>query len=143
MEDAAMNLMTAFIGQIDSAMKISEVISNHSGDDEITPDALITGLVYRLMVNMSNEEIIQSIQRAKQILEGSSSEEDDDIYMEENYDKEIVFSRKVKKNNCNCEICSKARTCLLNFHTHECSDPLAEKYKNAIDHACEKHKLFI
>lgn len=143
MEDAAMNLMTAFIGQIDSAMKISEVISNHSGDDEITPDALITGLVYRLMVNMSNEEIIQSIERAKQILEGSSSEEDNDIYMEENYDKEIVFSRKVKKNNCNCKICSKARTCLLNYHTHECSDPLAEKYKNAIDHACEKHKLFI
>ena len=143
MENAAMNIMTAFIGQIQSAMKISEVISDHAGDEEITPDALISGLVYRLMVKMSNEEIIESIDKAKQIMEGSSSDEEDDMYIEEDENKDIIFSRKIKKIQCNCDICSKARVCLINYHNYECSDPLAEKYKDAIDHACEKHKLFI
>ena len=145
MDDAINNLMTVFIGQIDSAMKISEIITNHADEDEITPDSLITGLVYRLMVSMTNEEILESIEKGSKIMnEGSSSEdeegeEDDEI----KYDKKIIFSRKVKRNNCNCDICSKARACLINFHTHECSDPLADKFKNAINHACEKHKLFI
>ena len=143
MDDAINNLMTVFIGQIDSAMKISEIITNHSGEDEITPDSLITGLVYRLMVSMTNDEILESIEKGQNIMDGGSSSSDDEEYDERKYDKKIIFSRKVKRNNCDCDICSKARVCLLNFHTHECSDPLADKFKNAINHACEKHKLFI
>ena len=52
-------------------------------------------------------------------------------------------SRKVKAPRCNCEVCMKARLSLLNYQAYDCTDPLAEKFKKAIDSTCSKHKIFI
>jgi hypothetical protein len=154
MDDILEPIIKSFLGQMDSAMKVSATLSDHDGSEEITVDHLITGLVYRLMVPMTNEEIDSALESAKQImdrLEGSESEEDEGSYdtLEECYPDEqseaqpISFNRKVKTNLCNCTVCAKARVCLLNYANHDCSDPLADKFKKAIDTTCEKHKIYI
>jgi len=138
-------IIKSFLGQMDSAMKVSDILAKHEcpPSEEITVDHLITGLVYRLMVPMTNEEITESLDSAQQILnklEGSDSGESDEEDLEQN----ITFDyRKVKANNCNCSICMKARICLLNYEEHDCSDPLSDKFKNAITTTCEKHKIYI
>ena len=146
-------LIKSFLGQMDSAMKVSETLANHESSEEITVDHLITGLVYRLMVPMTNEEVDVALESAQQIIDTleESEEEEEEGESEESYDtleecypdESVVFNRKVKTNQCNCSVCSKARVCLLTYENHDCSDPLAEKFKKAIDNTCEKHKIFI
>ena len=50
-------LMVSFLGQMDSVMKVSNVISEHSDETELSPDSLISGLVYRLMTPMTDNEL--------------------------------------------------------------------------------------
>ena len=139
-------LIQVFLSQIESAIKISEVLADHnSPNKEITPDQIIGGLVYRLMVPMNNEEMTQSLTSAKQIidkLDETDSEESDEDYdeIQECYPTE---SRRVKHPQCNCDICSKVRICFLNYKNHESTDPLADKFRNAINHTCEQHKLIL
>ena len=146
-DDALEPIIKCFIGQMDSAMRVSDILSKHESpaSEEITVDHLITGLVYRLMIPMSDEEVDQSLDAAQQILNrlddtdsGSSDDEDYEV------DQNVTFgSRKVKTNNCNCDICMKARVCLLNYENHDCGDPLADKFKKAITMTCTKHKIYI
>ena len=153
MDDILEPIIKAFLGQMDSAMKVSATLSDHEGSDEITVDHLITGLVYRLMVPMTNDEIDLALESAQQImdrLEGSESEGEESYdTLEECYSDEqsggqpISFNRKVKTNHCNCTVCAKARVCLLTYENHDCSDHLAEKFKKAIDNTCNKHKIYI
>tara|TARA_Y100000287_G_C14156725_1_gene322574 strand:- start:257 stop:718 length:462 start_codon:yes stop_codon:yes gene_type:complete len=144
----ALPLIQAFLAQMSSAMKVSEILADHnSKDKEIRPDDIIGGLVYRLMVPMNSEEIESSMSSAKQIidkLDETDSEESEEEYdgVQECYSKE-VGPRKVKAPICNCDICSKVRISFLNYKNHECLDPLAERFKKAINHSCEQHKLFI
>ena len=58
-EKILISLMQVFIAQMDSALKISTIISEHSDEEEMSPDSIITGLVYRLMVSMDEEEMIR------------------------------------------------------------------------------------
>ena len=60
-------------------------------------------------------------------MDGSSSEEEDDMYIEEDENKDIIFSRKIKKIQCNCDICSKARVCLINYHNYESFRSISRK----------------
>ena len=154
MDDILEPIIKAFLGQMDSAMKVSATLSDHDGSEEITVDHLITGLVYRLMVPMTNEEVDVALESAQQIidtLEESDEEKEKEGESEESYDtleecypdESLVFNRKVKTNQCNCSVCSKARVCLLTYENHDCSDPLAEKFKKAIDNTCDKHKIYI
>ena len=139
-------IIKSFLGQMDSAMKVSETLADHASSEEITVDHIITGLVYRLMVPMSNEEVDSALESAQQILDklDESDSEEDELEQSTTLDENIDFgSRKVKPNNCNCSVCSKARVCLLNYHTFDCSDPLADKFKKAIQTTCEKHKIYI
>ena len=62
-------LIKSFLAQMDSAMKVSELISQHDGSEEITVDHLITGLVYRLMVPMTNEEVDTALETAQEIMD--------------------------------------------------------------------------
>ena len=138
---------------MDSAMKVSATLSDHDGSEEITVDHLITGLVYRLMVPMTNEEVDVALESAQQIIDTleESDEEEEEGESEESYDtleecypdESMVFNRKVKTNQCNCSVYAKARVCLLTYENHDCSDPLAEKFKKAIDNTCDKHKIYI
>ena len=147
MENTFESLIQVYLAQMDSAMKVSDLLAKHDNSDEITVDHIIGGLVFRLMTPMTNEELADSISAAKQIMEklddsdSCSDSEYDEI--EEIYENTDFGSRKVIKPVCNCSICSKLRVCLINYCNHECNDPLAQKFKDSIDHTCEKHKIYI
>jgi hypothetical protein len=149
MDELIEPVIKAYLSQISSAMKISEVLSQHANSEEIRVDDLIGGLVYRLMVPMSNEEIEDSLNHAEQILdnldETDSDEEQSNQYdlLSETYPNSTTITRKIQSPLCNCDICSKLRVCLLNYKNHECNDSLSQKFKDSIDSTCEKHKLYI
>ena len=147
MDTTVTNMITVYLAQIDSAMKISEVLAEHGNEEEISPDNLIIGLIYRLMVPMTDVEMKESMDKATHVMDGSSEEEDEeDEEEEEEYISKSVINkvaRKIQTNHCNCEICSKARVCLINYEKYEASDTLAEKFSNSIKHACSTHKLLL
>ena len=150
-------IMKTFLAQLDSSLKISKIISEHSGEGELSEDSIISGLVYRLMTPMENEEMTESFDNASGIYDkllygdscSDSDNDNDSDGCSDNDDnegeivpKELTL-RKVKTNNCNCEICIQARVCLINYKNHEPKDNLEMIYKNAIDSACKKGKLYI
>jgi hypothetical protein len=154
------DLLRIYLAQTDSALKISEIISKHSGDEGISPDAFVTGLIYRSMISMDDDEMKDSLQFADEVLtkETSSSDEDeeeqeeeeeydiiDETYdsMEHEYGDKVILSRKINKNTCNCDICAKARACLINYPTFEADGKLAQMFKDAIDNTMIIHKLNI
>ena len=147
MDNTFESLIQVYLAQVDSAMKVSDLLAKHDNSEEITVDHLIGGLVYRLMVPMTNEEVDTSIDVAKQIMEklddSDSCSESEYDEIDEIYESTDFGSRKVNKPVCNCEICSKLRVCLINYSTHECADPLAQRFKDSIDHTCEQHKIYI
>ena len=51
------SIVKAYFAQINSALKISEIVSSHGGEEELSPDSIIIGLIYRLMVPMTNENL--------------------------------------------------------------------------------------
>ena len=150
-DQSVTNIITAYIAQIDSAMKISEILAEHSGDEDISPDNLIIGLIYRLMVPMTDAEMKESMENASKVMDGDTSDEEDDSMDTETTNElhrtisgeKNKVERKIKANNCNCDICSKARVCLLNYPQYEASDELAQKFSDSIKHACSTHKLLI
>ena len=150
-EQSVTNIITAYIAQIDSAMKISEILAEHSGDEDISPDNLIIGLIYRLMVPMTDAEMKESMENASKVMDGDTSDEEDDSMDTETTNElhrtisgeKNKVERKIKSNNCNCDICSKARVCLLNYPQYEASDELAQKFSDSIKHTCSTHKLLI
>ncbi len=145
MDEQILPLLKSFLGQINSAMKVSELIANHASSDEITVDHLIIGLVYRLMVPMTNTEITEALESAEQLLDKLDNTDSDDEYdnVSECYDKIDFGYRKVIPPICNCSVCMKARINLLNYKNHDCSDPLSQKFKDAIETCCIKHKIVI
>ena len=145
-------LIQAYLSQVSSAMKVSDVLAKHDNSEEITPDHLIGGLVYRLMVSMTETELHESIDTAKEImdkLEQTDSEDSDYDELDECYNDQMIHThhtevpRKLKPPKCNCDICSHLRVCLLNYKDYECNDELAQRFKDSIDVACEKHKIYI
>ena len=150
-DQSVTNIITAYIAQIDSAMKISEILAEHSGDEDISPDNLIIGLIYRLMVPMTDAEMKESMENASKVMDGDTSDEEDDSMDTETTNElhrtisgeKNKVERKIKSNNCNCDICSKARVCLVNYPQYEASDELAQKFSDSIKHACSTHKLLI
>ena len=150
------SLMQVFIAQMDSALKISNIISEHSDEEDMSPDSIVTGLVYRLMITMNDKEMKESMDLAKSIMNDDDDDDEDyndeddegdeginEGYEEEEYEEEIKISRNIKKNTCNCNICARARACLINYPTYEASDQLAQKFKDAIDKTCGIHKINI
>lgn len=152
-----MDLMTAYLAQMDSAVRISKTLCDHyeEKDKELTGDDIICGLIYRLMIPMEQDEMDTSLGNAKEILsgdeeEGQDDEEQDDKQrgnldydeIEETYEKPEI-SRKIKTNSCECEVCSKVRECLINYKSYEPNDQLAQKFKDSIQETCEKYKIYI
>ena len=153
MEEALNNIIKVYVAQTHSAVKISEIICEHSDRDVMTGHDIICGLVYRLMVPMTEEEISEAMEKAEHILNGSDEESDTEDGINEDY--EIVQedtdkdgtqaggSCKIQSNHCNCDVCAKMRACLLNYHSFEPADPMAMKFKNSIQDTCEKHNIHI
>ena len=101
---------------------------------------------------MTDEEIQQSMENAENLINESDSEEDaEEHYLQDNefseYEEKLkngeIKSHKIVSNNCNCDICMEVRVCLLNYNNFECCDPLAQRFKDAINHTCEEHKVII
>ena len=139
------NIFKVVIANNISAMKISKILSEHS-ENILTTDYIVTGLIYRLMIKMTDDEMIQSMNEAETILYASSDEDDEDDEDDEkleSIDEDLDTKRKIKYNSCNCDICNKCRVCLLNFGEFIPTDHLSTIYKNSILETCEKHNLIL
>ena len=152
-DNAAMNIIKVYIAQMNSAMKISKIICEHEGTDELTGDHVISGLVYRLMNSMTDEDMMQSLEKADKLMNGGDSSDEDDE--DDEYDlseeeelNDLVYKapdvfRKIKTNTCQCDICSRVRECLEGYKTYETYDPMVTRFKDSIKETCEKHKIII
>ena len=165
LNDKVLNdIVKAFLAQTESAIKISKIVADHSEEKILDGDKIICGLVYRLMVPMTNEEIQSSLENAEDLMNSSDScseydSESDDLlednkkehYLQDDdfkdYEEKLkndeIKPHKIISNNCNCDICMKVRVCLLNYHQYECNDPLAQRFKDAIENTCNEHKVII
>ena len=140
-----MDLMAAYLAQMDSAVRISKTLCDHceEKDKELTGDDIICGLIYRLMVPMEQDEMDKSLGNAKEILSGEEDESETEYdEIEEIYEKPEI-SHKIKTNSCECGVCSKVRECLINYKSYEPNDQLAQKFKDSIQETCEKYKIYI
>ena len=144
MDNTIEAVMKSYLGLIGASLKISEIISEHDNEEELSSDSLITGLVYRLMVPMTDDELTEYMETAGEIMddinisaEGSSEEEEISDYIVSN------TSRNIKSPKCNCDICHKARLCLINYQGHEPKDRLAQIFKDSINKSCMKYKIII
>ena len=132
MDDIFDTVMTSFLAQMDSSLEISKIVSEHGNEKEISEDSIVCGLVYRLMNPMSDEELKESLERGKDIYEDvvndecETSDEEEEV---ERLDTEDLELRKVKYNNCNCDICMGVRISLLNYKNHEPKDNLEMSLK--------------
>ena len=149
-DNAAMNIIKVYIAQMNSAMKISKIICEHEGTDELTGDHVISGLVYRLMNSMTDEDMMQSLEKADKLMNGGDSSDSDDEYdlSEEEELHDLVYKapdvfRKIKTNTCQCDICSRVRECLQGYESYETYDPMVTRFKDSIKETCEKHKIII
>ena len=146
--ESQMQMVKILLANTSSALKISEIICKHSNTDILTGDHIICGLVYRLMIPMTDQEIEESLGFADDIMEGSSDEEEnydnDDIEIVDDNDS-IADRRngKVQVNECECDVCKKMRECMINFNTFTPKDELGDKFKNSIMTTCNTYNRFI
>ena len=137
--DNIIQLMEIFIAQIDSSMKISKIISEHLNEKELSGDSVIIGL----MTPMSQTEIDESIKKANDIINEEDSQSSDDELIEDEINIVNRTSRKLKKLTCNCDICIRARVCLINYHNYENQDQLSTKFNDAIKKTCNVNKIIL
>ena len=135
-------LIQVILANTTSAIKISKILCEHSENDIMKSDEIICGLIYRLMIPMSDEEITESMNEAEDIMcDGSTSEEDELEVVDDTED--LKIQRKIQANNCNCDICSQVRVCLLNFNDYIPKDELGDKFKKSIHETCLSHNKII
>ena len=140
-EKAEHVLIQVILANTSSAMKISKILCEHSNNNILKSDEIICGLIYRLMIPMTNDEITQSMNEAEDLMYQESSEDEEIEYINDSDD--LKFPNKIKTNNCNCEICSQVRVCLLNFNDYIPKDELGDKFKKSILETCQTHNKII
>ena len=139
------DMMKVYLAQMNSAVKISKILCEHSKEEkELSGDDIICGLVYRLMIPMKEEEIEECMNMAEDILcsDSEGEEEEEEEEEEEKYETPKI-SRKIKSNNCNCEVCSQVRVCLCNYESFQAGDQLCQRFKDSIQKTCLEHKIYI
>ena len=134
------NILLAVLANNISAMKISKILCEHSQNDILTTDMVVSGLIYRLMTPMTDDELKRSIDEAESVLYAESSEDEEEI---ETVDEPFNEKRTIKYNSCNCDICMQCRICLLNFNDFLPKDPLGDIVKNSICETCKKYNLLL
>jgi len=143
-----LSMIQVILANTSSAMKISNILCDHSDDKILKADEIICGLIYRLMIPMKDQEITESMNDAESLMYDEDEDEDEDED-DEDYDivddivDDIVKEKKIKCNHCNCEICSQVRVCLLNFNDYLPKDELGDKFKCSIIETCGKYNRFI
>ena len=155
-EKAQANLIQVILANTTSAMNISSILCEHSSDKILKSDEVICGLIYRLMIPMTDDEIRDSMSIAESLMYEESSDDDDDVDdvddvddddVDDDVDDDIVVdecqSRSIRTNNCNCDICSQVRVCLCNFKDYLPKDELGDKFKESILTTCLTHNKII
>jgi hypothetical protein len=148
-EKAQANLIQVILANTTSAMNISSILCEHSSDKILKSDEVICGLIYRLMIPMTDDEIRDSMSIAESLMYEESSDDDDDVddVDDDDVDDDIVVdecqSRSIRTNNCNCDICSQVRVCLCNFKDYLPKDELGDKFKESILTTCLTHNKII
>ena len=145
--NAQENIIKIILANTISAMDISTTLCDHSSDKILKSDEVICGLIYRLMVPMTDNEINTAMESADSLMYGESSDEEDineDIPQDEVIQEDLDnISRNIRTNNCNCDICSKVRVCLINFKDYVPIDEMGDKFKESIISTCHTHnKIF-
>jgi len=145
--NAQENIIKIILANTISAMDISTTLCDHSSDKILKSDEVICGLIYRLMVPMTDNEINTAMESADSLMYGESSDEEDineDISQDEVIQEDSDnISRNIRTNNCNCDICSKVRVCLINFKDYVPIDEMGDKFKESIISTCHTHnKIF-
>ena len=149
-DEAVHNIIKVYLAQMNSAIKISNIICEHSDEDDeniLSGDHIICGLIYRLMVPMTDEDMNESFNIADEILDGvnndsSESDESGDESGDE-LEKKSDLKRKLIMNECKCDVCSKCRECIGGYESYETYDPLVTRFKDSIKDTCEKHHIYI
>ena len=139
-----LTFIQVILANTSSAMKISNILCNHSDDKILKADEIICGLIYRLMIPMKDQEITESMNDAESLMyndEDGGDEDDEDDIVDDII--ELAKEKKIKCNHCNCEICSQVRVCLLNFNDYLPKDELGDKFKCSIIETCGKYNRFI
>ena len=148
--NAQENIIKIILANTISAMDISTTLCDHSSDNILKSDEVICGLIYRLMVPMTDNEINTAMESADSLMYGESSDEEeinedipqDEVVQEDPEDPDNI-SRNIRTNNCNCDICSKVRVCLINFKDYVPIDEMGDKFKESIISTCHTHnKIF-
>jgi len=152
-DEAIHNIIKVYLAQMDSAVHISKILCEHSEDDNniLTGDHIICGLIYRLMVPMTDDHMTESLNNADNILNGldeSGSDESDESDESGEEDNSLEHTepdkkRKLKMNDCSCDICSKCRECVTGYEAYETYDPMVTRFKDSIKETCEKHNIYI
>ena len=149
-DEAIYNMTKVYLAQIDSAMKISKILCEHSDEKELSGDHIICGLIYRLMVPMTDGEIIDSLDKADHLMNDTESceesDESDEEYRSSEEDFNIEISdkkRPLKMNNCSCDICVKCRECVSGYESYETYDPMVTRFKESIKITCDKYNIYI
>jgi hypothetical protein len=148
-DEAIYNMTKVYLAQIDSAMKISKILCEHSEEKELSGDHIICGLIYRLMVPMTDGEMLDSLDKADNLMNDTESDEDSDEEgyesdEEENFNIEISDKkRSLKINNCSCDICVKCRECISEYESYETYDPMVTRFKDSIKFTCDKYGIYI
>ena len=140
------NIIKVYLAQMDSAVHISKILCEHSDDNDLTGDHIICGLIYRLMVPMTDDHMTESLTNADNILNGLDESESDEEELEDNSLEETTNcdkKRKLKMNRCSCEVCSKCRECIAGYEAYETYDPMVTRFKDSIKETCVKHNIFI
>ena len=147
MEEAIYNMTKVYLAQIESAMKISKILCEHSDEKDLSGDHIICGLIYRLMVPMTDGEMLDSLDKAEHLLNDTDSGEESD---EEGYESDEDFNieisdkkRPLKINNCSCDICVKCRECVSGYESYETYDPMVTRFKESIKITCDKYNIYI
>tara|TARA_B100001057_G_scaffold485271_1_gene564726 strand:- start:112 stop:582 length:471 start_codon:yes stop_codon:yes gene_type:complete len=147
-DEAIYNMTKVYLAQIESAMKISKILCEHSDEKELSGDHIICGLIYRLMVPMTDGEMVDSLNNAEHLLNDTDSDEesDEEGYESDEEDFNIEISdkkRPLKINNCNCDICIKCRECVSGYESYETYDPMVTRFKDSIKITCDKYNIYI
>jgi len=140
-EQAEENLIRIILANTSSAMKISKILCEHSNNNILKSDEIICGLIYRLMIPMTDIEIKNSMNEAEDLMYQESSEEEEIEYVNDAED--LKYPNNIKTNHCNCEICSQVRVCLLNFKNYIPKDELGDHFKKSILLTCQTHNKII
>ena len=142
-------LLQSILANAISATDISNILCEHSDTNILSGDHIICGLIYRLMVPMTDEDMHDSFNTADEILDGinDSSESDDELDNDSDNESELEKKSDVKRklimNDCKCDVCNKCRECISKYESYETYDPMVTRFKDSIKDTCEKHNIYI